>query len=193
MAGKKPKKRELIIEAFFQSVIEQGLASSSMGDIAIKVGIDRSSLYYYFKSREELIDALTEYVVEQYLNQFHSALSSLTNSHERAMQLLEHLFGGKFHQPKLARVIDELSTAGNQEKHIAVHVKMIYMSIETAIVKELELGFPDAEPETRKSIAYAIHQLAEGCSVLTALGFSPNRLEAGKFAALQLLAVLEAA
>ncbi|MFK0033719.1 TetR/AcrR family transcriptional regulator [Pseudomonas monteilii] len=190
MGPKRSKKRDKIVEAFLQSVVESGLASSSMAEVASRVGIDRSSLYHYFKSREELIDALTEFVVEHYIASFNSKLSTIVNGPERAHQLVEHLFGG-FHQPKLSRVFDELCTAGHQEKHIAVQVKMIYMAIETAILKEIDLGFPDASPEKRQMIGYALCQLAEGSSVMASLGFNVSRMMAGKEAALHLLRVLE--
>jgi AcrR family transcriptional regulator len=190
MTAKKTSKKKLIVQAFMQCVIEQGLNNSSMSEIAAKIGIDRSSLYYYFKSKEQLIDALVEDVVEQYIEQFNNSLSAFTSHSERAHQLIEHLFGGGFHQPDLSQVIDELATLGNREKYIIVHVKSIYQAVETAIVKEIELAYPVADPEDRRWVAYALNQLAEGCSVFTSYGFNEKRLQAGYKAAHCILATL---
>ncbi|NIE72947.1 TetR/AcrR family transcriptional regulator [Pantoea sp. Ap-967] len=183
MTVKKTNKKQSIIETFMNCVIEQGLNNSSMAEIASKVGIDRSSLYYYFKSREELIDALVQFVVDQYIDQFSRSLSAYTNHQHRAEQLVEHLFGGRFHQPGLSQVIDELAVLANREKHINAQVKSIYQAVELAILREVDQAFPDADPEKRRWAAYALNQLAEGCSVFTSYGFSSDRLEAGRLAA----------
>lgn len=190
MTAKKSSKKQLIVQAFMQCVVEQGLSNSSMSEIAAKIGIDRSSLYYYFKSRELLIDALIEHVVEQYVEQFNRSLSAFTSHTERALQLVEHLFGGAFHQPDLSQVIDELATLGYREKHINIQVKSIYQAVEAAVVKEIEFAYPNAEPEHRLWVAYAINQLAEGCSVFTSYGFNDKHLQAGHKAAHCILATL---
>lgn len=190
MTAKKTSKKQSIVIAFMQCVVEQGLSNSSMGEIASKIGIDRSSLYYYFKSRDDLIDALVQYVVEQYIDRLSLALSSFTTQAERAGQLINHLFGSGFHQPDFSSVIDELAALGNREKHISAQVKLIYQAMELAIIKEIDISYPNAAVEHRRWVSYAINQLAEGCTVLTSYGFGSERLDAGRKAAECIIATL---
>ena len=53
-------KRELILDTM-QELFKEGKAgTASVRDIAERAGIAKGGLYYYFKSKEEVMDALIE-------------------------------------------------------------------------------------------------------------------------------------
>lgn len=54
------KKRDLILDTMQELLMEQKGASCSVRDIAERAGIAKGGLYYYFKSKEEVFDALVE-------------------------------------------------------------------------------------------------------------------------------------
>ena len=52
-----------ILEAATTVFIQKGLAGASMQDIADEAGISRTSLHYYYRSKDKLFDTVFEHVV----------------------------------------------------------------------------------------------------------------------------------
>src|SRR6266568_153650 len=53
-------KRRQIIDGARAVFLAQGFDAASMSDIARKAGVSKGTLYVYFKSKEELFEAITE-------------------------------------------------------------------------------------------------------------------------------------
>jgi AcrR family transcriptional regulator len=53
-------KRRQIIEGARSVFLAQGFDAASMGEIARKAGVSKGTLYVYFKSKEDLFEAITE-------------------------------------------------------------------------------------------------------------------------------------
>ena len=186
------KKREQIIHAFMQAVLELGLEKASMGEVAARTGLDRSSIHYYFRHRDELLSEAAQLVTQHYVDRLHAAVASFS-AQDRARQLVEHLLGGAMHQPDLSQLIDELSVAGNRNKAINRLVAGIYRALEKVMLTEIDAAYPDAPAKKRREVGYVLSQLSEGCSVFTSLGFGADRLKAAHDIAMQLLDGLESA
>lgn len=62
--------RDKILSASNELFRMYGIRSTSMDDIAHKMGMSKKTLYQYFTSKEELLTAGTTQVIEQLLNQF---------------------------------------------------------------------------------------------------------------------------
>jgi len=57
--GEGPKRRQ-IIDGACRVFLEQGFDAASMGEIAREAGVSKGTLYVYFKSKEELFEAIVE-------------------------------------------------------------------------------------------------------------------------------------
>jgi len=57
--------RERILAAALALFAGQGYAGTSIRDIAETVGVTKAALYYHFRSKEEILDALTEPIVAE--------------------------------------------------------------------------------------------------------------------------------
>lgn len=57
--------RQSILEAASLLFIEKGFGGTSINDIADAMGVTRPALYYYFSSKEAMLEALTEEVTEK--------------------------------------------------------------------------------------------------------------------------------
>ena len=55
-----PSKREQILDALNELLRSQDLNNISVSDIAQKAGIGKGSIYYYFESKDAIVDALIE-------------------------------------------------------------------------------------------------------------------------------------
>ncbi len=62
-------RRTLILSAAQQLFQERGLGRSTMEDVAKAAGMGKSSLYYYFKSQEDIFDAVLEAEVGEILQE----------------------------------------------------------------------------------------------------------------------------
>jgi AcrR family transcriptional regulator len=59
-------RRAQIVQAAFDLIAARGLEGLRFGDVARAVGINNGTLLYYFASKEALIRAVGDYVVDQY-------------------------------------------------------------------------------------------------------------------------------
>lgn len=57
--------RQLILDAASLLFIEKGFGGTNVNDIADAVGVTRTALYYYFPSKESILEALTKGVTEK--------------------------------------------------------------------------------------------------------------------------------
>jgi AcrR family transcriptional regulator len=57
--------RQAILDAASLLFIEKGFGGTNINDIADAVGMTRTALYYYFPSKESMLEALTEEVTEK--------------------------------------------------------------------------------------------------------------------------------
>ena len=55
-----PKKYDRILDALEQLLIDSNMENISVSDIAAKAGIGKGSIYYYFPSKEAILDALIQ-------------------------------------------------------------------------------------------------------------------------------------
>ena len=55
-----PKKYDRILDALEQLLIDSNIENISVSDIAAKAGIGKGSIYYYFPSKEAILDALIQ-------------------------------------------------------------------------------------------------------------------------------------
>src|SRR5215467_13673672 len=55
-----PKKRHQIMEGARRLFLAQGFDAASMNSIALEAGVSKGTLYVYFKSKEELFEAIIE-------------------------------------------------------------------------------------------------------------------------------------
>src|ERR1700716_3247105 len=58
-ASEGPKRRQ-IIDGACRVFLERGFDAASMGEIAREAGVSKGTLYVYFKSKEELFEAIVE-------------------------------------------------------------------------------------------------------------------------------------
>jgi len=65
IAAKQAEKRQQIIEAATQVIVQKGIDKTSLTDIAQAAGISKGSLYYYYATKTDLIFDITEAHINQ--------------------------------------------------------------------------------------------------------------------------------
>lgn len=119
-------KKELILNAMMDLLKEEKGAACSVSDIAKKAGIGKGSIYYYYKSKEEIFDALVEHVYNQIIEKCRlitenakmnsiEKLSLLIKSYKSSVvessidEYLHQQQNAAIHQKSLAKILSSLS------------------------------------------------------------------------------------
>lgn len=186
------EKREVIVQAFMDAMYELGLERASMGEVGHRAGLDRTTIHYYFRTRDELLSEAAQAISRSYAERMERDLSEMASGSDRVRQVVGYMFSGQLHQPYYSRLIDELGTAGNRNPAINQLVSQLYAGFEQRMLDEIDARFPNVPSKRRREVAYALAQLAEGASVYVSLAFPPDRLKAARTCAFGMLDALYA-
>lgn len=111
-------KRNLILDAMLKLLENNKGAACSVSDIAKTANIGKGSIYYYFKSKEEIFDAL----VEREYNQIIEKCETLINqSQASAIQKLALLFQSY----RNSIVSSSMDAYLHQQQNAAIHQKSL--------------------------------------------------------------------
>lgn len=83
------RKKELILDAMQKLMKETNTQSISVSDIAREAGIGKGSIYYYFKSKEEILEAVIE---RAYASAIESSELLLSESEMNALTKMEIIY-----------------------------------------------------------------------------------------------------
>jgi AcrR family transcriptional regulator len=87
--GVEPLRREQILNAAFEVIAERSLEATRMRDIAASAGVSHPSLHYYFNTKDQLIVALLDRLLAQFLNGVEERLAAAGTPVARLRVLLE--------------------------------------------------------------------------------------------------------
>ncbi|MGW2436418.1 TetR/AcrR family transcriptional regulator [Streptomyces goshikiensis] len=85
--GKAASKRERLANAAAQVLHEQGVATTTLADIARAADVPVGNVYYYFKTKDQLVEAAID-AHAQHLRQLISVLDALPTPQDRLKALL---------------------------------------------------------------------------------------------------------
>jgi TetR/AcrR family transcriptional regulator, transcriptional repressor for nem operon len=88
-SGSRPGKRERLVSAARELVYRQGVASTSLADIAQAADVPVGNVYYYFKTKDDIVGA----VVQTHADRLESALAELERRHRSPKARLKALVG----------------------------------------------------------------------------------------------------
>lgn len=81
-----------IIKAAKQVFIEKGFEEAGMSDIAARVGINRSGLHYYFRTKEKMFEAVYADIVLSFIPSVHHIVMQDKPLEERLAEMIDIYF-----------------------------------------------------------------------------------------------------
>lgn len=183
-------RRSQILDACEEMVLEEGLASASPARLAGRVGLDRTTLHHYFRTRSDLLGGLVERIVDGYLAEVREVQAE-RGSNADVAEILDFLLSPDFARPHYDRLVDEFSAASYEDAEVRKQLRRLYVTLEEFTVSLLLKAVPDAAPERVRETAYTIYALIEGAYLLHALGFPDDRLRAARRTAHRLVDKLQ--
>ena len=142
MRQSKEEKRETLLKAAYMVLLEHGPRKTTLDDIALRAGMAKTSLYYYFKDKDEIILAIIKNDMEHLLDMMTSAVQAAGTSEEKMCALVEARY--RFISTAASRatreIIDEFRSmmgvyAAEKEHYQKLQKEMIEMILLEGIKK----------------------------------------------------------
>jgi len=120
---KKPEeRRHEIITAARELFQEQQYEKTTMKDVMDKLGIAKGTIYHYFKSKDELLEAVVEQTVDDYV----AAMQTLLDKTEgTALERLQKLIASGNIAEDEDHLLDQLHRPGN----VGMHTRQLAITI----------------------------------------------------------------
>ena len=115
-----------ILDAAREVLIEAGYAGLTMRKIASRAGISIGNLNYYYRTKEDLLRDLLEYVINDYLEEFERRRLLAGHSPEKQLQAVLKFWIEDLNTPETTVFFPELWALGNHDPHIAELVDDLY-------------------------------------------------------------------
>ncbi|MDP1607824.1 MAG: TetR/AcrR family transcriptional regulator [Chlamydiales bacterium] len=113
---KKPEERRReIVSAARSLFLSQGYENTTMQDMMTKLQIAKGTTYHYFKSKEELLEAVVEDMVAEYVSTIEKSLNQCKGTALEKMQILVTV--RKIASPSTDTLVDALHRLDNREMH----------------------------------------------------------------------------
>jgi TetR/AcrR family transcriptional regulator, transcriptional repressor for nem operon len=163
-------KRERLIGAAAQMIYRQGVEKTTLADIAAAADVPLGNVYYYFKTKNDLVQA----VVETHLAEARAVLAAVEAAHEAPRERLKALFGALAGQGELiarygcpqGSLCQELAKRADGPGPAA---ELITVSVDWAARQFEAMGRPDAHDRAVQVIASY-----QGAALLTSALHDPD-------------------
>lgn len=79
----KDERREMIVQKARELCARFGYKKTTMDDIAVSCGLGKATLYYYFKSKEEIFKAVIDKEFDEFRDYISKVLSNICDPHDK--------------------------------------------------------------------------------------------------------------
>ena len=166
---KKPeeRKREIVATAC-QLFLSKGYDSTTMQDVMRHLGIAKGTIYHYFSSKDDLLEAVIDQVAEDEMTRLREFLDTVEGSALNRLKLL--ILEGSNHEAH-EDLIDNLHKAANAGMHIRLLAKVV--TKQAPLYAELfQMGCEEGVFNTDHPLECA-EFLLSGIQFLTDMGIYP--------------------
>ena len=122
------ERRGQIVDAFEECILEYGVHGASFNRIGEVIGLDGSTIHYYYPTKADLLSAMFERMAVVQREWTEETLSMLPGE-GRALSLVEHVFSASLDRPRVAKQLNALSYAAEKDRDLRRRLKRIYRSL----------------------------------------------------------------
>lgn len=138
--GVEPLRREQILNAAFEVIAERSLEATRMRDIATAAGISHPSLHYYFDTKDQLIVALLDRLLEQFLSGHEERLVDAGDPLAKLRVLLEQQQGLIEHRKDQLEVYYDFWVQATKRPIVRRKIREMYSSWRGTLNRILDDG-----------------------------------------------------
>lgn len=92
----KNERQKEIIRAFYKVTKKEGIENASIAKVADILDMNPSLIIHYFKTKEDLLNSLADFILERYLSIY--KIDGEIDSKEKLIQLIDNLFSRKWNR-----------------------------------------------------------------------------------------------
>lgn len=158
-----------IIEAAMTVFAEKGFSQARMDDIARESGVSKGLIYWYFKSKDEIITAILDNMISRDLEQA-SALDDLPSAREKLLAFTRRSVDSLVKMKPLMPILFEFWSLMMRRKSGRQTMHKYYRAYLDAIIPIIQQGIDRGEfrPVDAESVAVAAGAIFEGTIILWA-------------------------
>ncbi len=162
------ERRAEIIEAARLLFLQKGYESTTMQNVMKALGIAKGTIYHYYNSKEELLDAVLEQMIETERQRIQTIFDAFAGGSINRMKMLIAAISSESHDQAF---IDSLHKPANAGMHIRLHAATVLM-LAPFFAELCVLGTKEGEMTVTHPLETAEFILA-ATTFLTDLGIYP--------------------
>ena len=184
------QRREDILDAFEQCILERGIEGTSFQHIAQVLGMDRKMISHYFGNREALVDAMTQRIVDAFDSRMNEALANLTPS-AGFMELVDAIYGSKDGIKRTEILWTEIVAYATRSETVRDRLRQSYDKMLWAVGEILKREYPKAPASQLQTAIYTVVTLLDRSPTFELIGVKGSPLKSAKVAIATVLESLE--
>jgi len=165
-AARRPDTRSLIVKAAVEELIDHGFAALTLQRVADRAGIAYGNLTYHFPTKDLLVVAMLDDILEGYRREFSQLASALKESPEEALDRLVEWVVEDAMTRRVSRTFTELWAVANVDAALAKRVNRVYDDAILAFSNALGVAKSGEAVAAFRSGLYFLAVLTEGSSVI---------------------------
>ena len=131
----KEEKRRILLQAASDVLLEYGPNKMTLDDIAKKAGMAKTSLYYYFKDKNEIIRAIISSFTDQLVEQVSVAVSTADTAEEKMIALSDARY--RYISAKASRASRDIITEFRSLAGIFEEEKEHYLKVQKDLIEDI--------------------------------------------------------
>ena len=180
------ERREDILDAFEQCILERGIEGSSFQHIAQVLGMDRKMISHYFGSREALVEAMTQRIVDAFDSRTNDALATLAPS-AGFMELVDAFYGSEDALERTEILWVEIVAYSTRSKTVRDRLRKSYDKMLWAVGEILKREYPQAPVSQLQTAAYTVVTLLDRAPTFEWIGVQGSAIKSAKVAIAKVL------
>ncbi|MBT8447406.1 MAG: TetR family transcriptional regulator [Gammaproteobacteria bacterium] len=157
------KRRQQIIDAARQILIDSGYDGLVLRDVAQQIGITHGNLQYYFPTKNDLLMAIFDQAVEKYTDSMQDAVAEASTRRGRLDAIIDSGIA-ELKSPDVA-LWKMTWVLANHNEEVAAILKKENDLYEERLTGELARIAPGLSAKRRRHIARMIHAILDGLGI----------------------------
>ena len=129
-------RQQEIVRALYKTAKAEGLHNASIAKVADEMNVNPSLILHYFKTKEDLIFALTDYILNRYLNIY--TIKNQGSAIDQLTEILNNLFSRKWNNLVSDDVYYNCFTLIFRDPLIQKKYKQLHDSLRTSLAEHLQ-------------------------------------------------------
>jgi len=139
-------RKQEFLDTAFELFCKKGYENTSINNIIDKIGVSKGAFYYYFKSKEEVLDQLSLQQTKKLINNIKKIveddqLNALEKLNQITANSLKYKAEHREHRKKIYKIFEQVTNAKLQQRILKNNVEYIQPIIQSIIEQGIQEGF----------------------------------------------------